>query len=110
MLGPFDMAQAPDARGLFLGDYIGLASAGTTFLPLLTSAAANVNNRTDIVALRIEPATASATSARARALSVRTLSAQEQARWRDATHDATVRTMERRMPGWAARVGARPAP
>jgi hypothetical protein len=31
--GPFDQAQAPDAGGLFLGDYAGLAAAGTTFFP-----------------------------------------------------------------------------
>jgi hypothetical protein len=110
VLGPFDMALAPDARGLFLGDYIGLASAGTTFLPLLTSAAANVGNRTDIVALRIEPASASATSLRARALSARAPTAAEQARWREATHAATVRAMEHRVPGWAQRVGAHPVP
>jgi hypothetical protein len=111
VLGPFDMALAPDARGLFLGDYIGLASAGTTFLSLLTSAAANIGNRTDIVALRIEPATASAASLRARALSTRAPpTPAEQARWRDATHAVTVRAMEHRVPGWAQRVGAHPVP
>ena len=30
---PFDMRAAPVARGFFTGDYIGLASAGTTFTP-----------------------------------------------------------------------------
>ena len=29
--GPIDYATAPDARGLFLGDYMGLTSIGTTF-------------------------------------------------------------------------------
>ena len=28
----FDIAEAPFARGLFLGDYVGLASDGTDFL------------------------------------------------------------------------------
>jgi hypothetical protein len=110
VLGAFDMAQAPNARGLFLGDYFGLASAGTTFLPLVTSAAANVDNRTDIVSLRIEPVTVAAASARARALSASTPGAAEAARWREASHEATVRAMEYRVPGWAARVGARPPP
>jgi hypothetical protein len=109
VLGPFDMAQAPNARGLFLGDYFGLAAAGTTFYPLVTSAAANTANRTDIVSLRVEPvATAAAT--RMRALSTRTPSADEQARWRAAEQAITVRAMEARLPGWAARVGTGPAP
>ena len=110
VLGPFDMAQAPNARGLFLGDYFGLASAGMAFLPLITSAGLDSNNRTDIVSLRIEPATASAASSRARANTLRPPTAAEDARWRTATHAATLRAMERRMPGWAARVGARAAP
>jgi BNR repeat-like domain len=104
VLGPFDMAQAPNARGLFLGDYFGLAAAGTTFLPLVTSAAANPANRTDIVSLRIEPAAAAAAS-RARALAARAPSSAEAARWRDAEQAVTVRTMEQRIPGWATRVG-----
>lgn len=32
----FDLSQAPVARGLFLGDYVGLASAGTNFLAFFT--------------------------------------------------------------------------
>lgn len=110
VLGPFDMAQAPSAPGLFLGDYFGLAAADTTFLPLVTSAAANPANRTDIVSLRIEPATVAAASSRARVLSARAPSAVEAASWRDAEQATTVRAMEQRLPGWAQRVGARPAP
>jgi BNR repeat-like domain len=105
VLGPFDMAQAPNARGLFLGDYFGLAAAGTTFLPLITSAAANPANRTDIVSLRIEPQTAAVAATRARALSARAPSAVEAARWRAAEQATTVNAMEQRVPGWAARVG-----
>jgi hypothetical protein len=33
---PFDISQAPVARGLFLGDYVGLASDGTNFLAFFT--------------------------------------------------------------------------
>jgi hypothetical protein len=89
-------------------DYVGLASAGTTFLPLLTSAAANPDNRTNIVALRVEPATAGAarrSMAREHALS--RPSAAQQRRWRQAEQSATVRAMEQRLPGSARRVGAR---
>jgi hypothetical protein len=34
--GPFDMHQAPYARGYFIGDYQGLDSQGTVFRPLFT--------------------------------------------------------------------------
>jgi hypothetical protein len=36
--GPFDMHQAPYARGYFVGDYQGLDAQGTTFRPLFTLA------------------------------------------------------------------------
>jgi hypothetical protein len=36
--GPFDMHQAPYARGYFVGDYQGLDSQGTVFRPLFTLA------------------------------------------------------------------------
>lgn len=35
---PFDMRQAPVARGFFVGDYIGTAAAGQVFTPFLTLA------------------------------------------------------------------------
>ena len=49
--GPFDYATAPYARGLFLGDYMGLTSIGTTFVPVyaLTNPG-NLDDRTDIFA------------------------------------------------------------
>lgn len=53
--GPFDLMLAPNAGGLFLGDYMGLASAGGTFLSLHARTTGNVANRTDIFISRIEP-------------------------------------------------------
>ena len=49
--GPFDYSTAPYARGLFLGDYMGLTSVGTTFVPVygLTNPG-NLDDRTDIFA------------------------------------------------------------
>ncbi len=49
--GPIDYATAPDARGLFLGDYMGLTSIGTTFVPVygLTNPG-KLDDRTDIFA------------------------------------------------------------
>ena len=36
--GPFDMTQAPDAGGYFVGDYEGLTSSGSTFDPFFVMA------------------------------------------------------------------------
>jgi hypothetical protein len=36
LAGPFDMHQAPYARGYFVGDYQGLDSQGAAFRPLFT--------------------------------------------------------------------------
>jgi hypothetical protein len=48
--GPIDYAKAPLAGGrYFLGDYMGLATSGTSFLPLFGHAAADAANRSDIV-------------------------------------------------------------
>lgn len=54
--GPFDLSIAPDALGLFLGDYTGLTSAGESFLPFFAQTRADLANRTDIVALPLPAA------------------------------------------------------
>lgn len=38
--GPFDIERAPDYRGYYLGDYTGLTTIGTTFLPFFTQTTA----------------------------------------------------------------------
>jgi len=48
--GPFDLALAPNARGLFLGDYQGLASDGEGFVPLYARTNTRASNRTDVYA------------------------------------------------------------
>lgn len=48
--GPFDLAIAPNARGLFLGDYQGLASDGDRFAPLYARTNTRASNRTDVYA------------------------------------------------------------
>lgn len=56
--GPFDLATAPNARGLFLGDYFGLAASGTAFIPVyVQTTGEGAANRTDVFARRV-PATA----------------------------------------------------
>jgi hypothetical protein len=53
--GPFDMTEAPNAGGLFLGDYQGLSSVGTDFVALLAIANRDIDNRTDVHSIRRDP-------------------------------------------------------
>jgi hypothetical protein len=47
----FDYGTAPFARGLFLGDYMGLTSMGATFVPVYALAnSGNATDRTDVFA------------------------------------------------------------
>lgn len=47
--GPFDMKTAPNAEGLFVGDYQGLDVTGRTFLPFFVQTnSGNLSNRTDV--------------------------------------------------------------
>ena len=55
--GPFDLSIAPNALGLFLGDYHALASIGTTFVPFyVRTNDGNPANRTDVFAGRVDSA------------------------------------------------------
>jgi len=63
--GPFDLDLAPlsttSAPGLFLGDYQGLVSVGTTFIPMFVQTnAGDLNNRTDVFAAPAVSATSAA--------------------------------------------------
>ena len=49
--GPFDLAIAPDALGLFLGDYTGLTSDGSSFLTFFAQTQPDLADRTSIYAL-----------------------------------------------------------
>lgn len=51
--GPFNMEQAPVARGYFVGDYEGLTSIGNDFVPLFAQTVAP--GETDVFASRITP-------------------------------------------------------
>lgn len=64
LAGNFDLLNAPNASGLFLGDYQGIAGSGTTFVALY----ARVNNgdstnRTDIFADRLDASVGAAAAA-----------------------------------------------
>lgn len=52
LAGSFDMKTAPVAEGYFIGDYAGLDSRGTAFLPFFVQTnSGNTANRTDVFAL-----------------------------------------------------------
>jgi hypothetical protein len=49
--GPFDMRTAPNAEGFFVGDYQGLDTRGTAFVPFFVQTnSGNTTNRTDVFA------------------------------------------------------------
>lgn len=55
--GPFDLQRAPNANGLFIGDYHGLASIDTTFLSFFAQTTQEAEaNRTDVFAQKLAPA------------------------------------------------------
>ena len=96
--GSFDLAQAPNARGLFLGDYMGLVSDGQQFVPLLVLSSTDLSNRTDVYLLRVNAGT---TATRQILSTERPLSDAEFQARRQAF---TQRAMERRVPDWGRRV------
>jgi hypothetical protein len=54
--GPFDMTLAPDAEGLFVGDYQALGKVGNTFVPFFVQTDDDgTDNRTDAFYLPPQP-------------------------------------------------------
>ena len=49
--GPFNLALAPDANGLFIGDYQGLKSSGQNFVAVFAQTTAEANNRNEVFAV-----------------------------------------------------------
>jgi hypothetical protein len=98
---PFDLALAPDAGGLFLGDYQGLVAIGAAFVPFYTLVnAGDPANRTAVFASIVTSAgTAIALEA------IRAPAAMPLARTPELARRVTAsiaRTMQRRVPGWIA--------
>ena len=55
LAGNFDLLDAPNAGGLFVGDYHGLAGVGSTFVALYTRTNnGDTSNRTDVYADRVD--------------------------------------------------------
>ncbi len=74
--GPFDLRTAPNAEGLFLGDYHALVGIGATFLPFYAQTnSGDLGNRTDVFASRIVATGVAAQLARGDSLSLAPLRA-----------------------------------
>ena len=110
--GPFDLAIAPNAEGLFLGDYQALVSVGARFISLFVQTVDSAN-RSDVFARLV---TVSGSSAAKNSATWETTLAQEAklpvhtaetasalpmaVQFRQRVHENIVRSMERRVPGW----------
>jgi hypothetical protein len=107
---PFDLATAPVARGYFLGDYQGLASADNVFVPVyVRTNSGDTTNRTDVFAVATRSLVAPASSAiAARATRAAPVAFEPDAELRQRVHESILRTMERRVPGWASRMSVPP--
>jgi len=112
--GPFDLATAPNALGLFLGDYQSLVAIGSAFVPFYVATnGGNTGNRTDVFASLVSSAGAAAglksaqtegvmRAAPAAAMAV----TPELIRKLD---ESAARTLERRAPGRPSATAAGPA-
>ena len=97
----FDMATAPVARGLFLGDYMGLVSNATTFYPFYVRTTGDIANRNDVFITPISVATVAAQSSVFMRSESGVTDFVPTAEHRQRVHEGILRGMERRMPGWA---------
>lgn len=102
-LGPaFDLTTAPVARGYFLGDYQGLASADNVFIAVnVRTNSGNLANRTDVFSLPVRSLAAVAAPGNvARAARVGHASGEPSAEFLQRVDANIVRVMEQRIPGW----------
>ena len=51
--GPFDLAIAPNALGLFVGDYAGLAATALDFVPFFAQTKPSLDDRTDVYSVSL---------------------------------------------------------
>ncbi|HET7921147.1 MAG TPA: hypothetical protein VFM15_00155, partial [Gammaproteobacteria bacterium] len=98
--GPFDLDLAPDAEGLFLGDYQALASVGDNFVPFFVQTNnAGTDNRTDVYVL--PPQASPLHSLRRTTYAVRPRPvAPPDAAFRNRIQQAIHRRLQSTRPGW----------
>ena len=104
--GPFDLNTAPEAGGLFLGDYQALTSDGTDFLPFFVQTDSDdLTNRTDVFIGfgRMLPTAQARPSTESVALVAPPVHVTPE--WRRRMQAGVLLRLEQRMPGWAERRG-----
>lgn len=106
---PFNLAGAPRVgAGLFLGDYQGLVSRASAFLPLVALSSTDAANPTDIFLMTFDGLALAASAQRtheARAAITAPPGGLTAQALQLRVHENTVRSMERRLPGWSQRMG-----
>jgi hypothetical protein len=96
----FDLANAPQAGGYFLGDYQGLAASSNVLVPVFARTTPSATNRTDVFALFARSLPAAAMGGRPRTSATSDAPpVTDVTRARASEH--LVRVMERRLPGWS---------
>jgi hypothetical protein len=100
--GPFDMALAPVAGGLFLGDYLAMVSEADRFLPLFVTASRTASNRTDVFIRSIDDATAVGREGSLRTGRSGSSDESAEAEFARRRQEAIRAAMEARIPGWSA--------
>ena len=121
---PFDLSSAPQAGGLFLGDYQGLTSIGSVFVPFFLKTTGQPDNRDDVFS-HLTPNGLLPWTAQDSAQAERQVQQEESTlpamsvqgtghampsvppQMRAATWRAFERTMRARVPDWDARLEAR---
>jgi hypothetical protein len=108
--GPFDLALAPDAEGLFIGDYQALGTVGSTFVPFFVQTNdAGTDNRNDAYYLPPQPKPLMVVHKVSRvALAVET--SPPDVRFRHKVHENIMRLLRDEDPVWDAIRAERQAP
>jgi len=107
--GPFEMMLAPQAGGLFLGDYQGLVSTGTSFIPVLVSTGTQASDPTRVTAPLVSGVLGVARQQPSLSRARPSLGSDATTRAAVAlsSSDAIGLAMDRRIPGWRQRVQGR---
>jgi hypothetical protein len=100
----FELNKAPKAGGLFLGDYQGLTSVRSKFVPFFvkTTHGNPLDNRSDVYSKLVTSA-----STRYDVQATASASPDVSAAWRERSWRTVLHTARDRLPGWAQAMAAR---
>jgi hypothetical protein len=103
--GPFDLNTAPEAGGLFLGDYQGLTSDGNDFLPFFVQTnTTGTSNRTDVFIGFARMLAASQAASPTEGVAEIATPMRMTPEWRQRLQQGVTQRLEQRMPGWNERL------